>query len=226
MKARFLSFALLAAFTTPDCLPIDRTSIALPAPKTEGAVSVETALAARRSVRTYTKQPMTMAEVGQLLWAAQGITSPDGKRTAPSAMHRYPLEIAVVAQNVAGLANGAYHYVPATHSLELLKTNTSNQPLLAGATSQAQVHSAPVVFVIAAVYERMGSGAKERTWTDYEAGLASENLLLEAVALGFGAVVTGGIDVASVKNAVNFSGSEQVIVVIPVGHPGKEGNSK
>jgi nitroreductase len=93
--------------------------------------------------------------------------------------------------------------------------------MLASATSQAQVHSAPAVFVIAAVYERMGSGAKNHTWTDYEAGLASENLLLEAVALELGAVVTGGIDAAAVKEAMRFTGGEQVIVVIPVGHPAK-----
>ena len=77
------------------------------------------------------------------------------------------------------------------------------------------------MFVIAAVYERMGSGTKNRTWTDYEAGLASENLMLEAVALGLGSVVTGGIDAVAVKEAVKFTGSEQVIVVIPVGHPAK-----
>jgi len=221
MKPRLLWLALIATLTAPNCFPIDRTLITLPAPKKEGNVSVEAVLASRRSVRAFTKQAMTMAEVGQLLWAAQGITSPDGKRTAPSAMHRYPLEIAVVAQNVVGFANGAYRYVPATHSLELLNSVTSAQPLLASATSQAQVHSAPAVFVIAAVYERMGAGAKNHTWTDYEAGLASENLLLEAVALGFGAVVTGGIDAATVRDAVKFSGSEQVIVVIPVGRPAK-----
>jgi SagB-type dehydrogenase family enzyme len=221
VKPQLLSFALLGALAMPHCLPADRTLIALPAPKKDGNVSVEAALASRRSVRTYTRQGMTMAEVGQLLWAAQGITSPDGKRTAPSAMHRYPLEIAVVAQNVVGLANGAYRYVPATHSLELLNAATSAQPLLTGGTTQPQVHSAPAVFVIAAVYEGMGSGAKNHTWTDYEAGLASENLLLEAVALGFGAVVTGGIDATAVKDAVKFNGSEQVIVVIPVGRPAK-----
>jgi len=219
MKPRLAWFVLFAALAAPNCLPADHTLMTLPIPKREGNVSVEAALASRRSVRAYTKQPMTMAELGQLLWAAQGVTSSDGKRTAPSAMHRYPLEVAVVAQNVDGLARGAYRYVPATHSLVLLNAATSAQPLLAGATTQPQVHSAPAVFVIAAVYERMGSGAKNHTFTDYEAGLASENLLLEAVALGFGAVVTGGIDATTVKDAVKFSGSEQVIVVIPVGRP-------
>jgi SagB-type dehydrogenase family enzyme len=178
-------------------------------------------LAARRSVRGYTNQALTLAEVGQLLWAAQGVTSPDGKRTAPAAMHRYPLEVVVVAQKVDGLPGGAYRYVPANHSIERLIAARPGVPLLAASTTQTQVRSAPAVFVISAVYERMGSGAKNRTWTDYEAGLASENLLLEAVALELGAVVTGGIDPASVREAVKLTGEEQVIVVIPVGHPVK-----
>jgi SagB-type dehydrogenase family enzyme len=221
MTHRFLTLAALASFLAPGCFAAEPAVIALPSPKKAGSMSVEAALAARRSVRGYTQQVLTLAEVGQLLWAAQGVTSPDGKRTAPSAMHRYPLEIAVVAQNVDGLPSGGYRYVPAKHSLELLIAAKPGTPLLAGSTPQPQVHSAPAVFVIAAVYERMGPGAKNRTWTDYEAGLASENLLLEAVALGLGAVVTGGIDPASVKEAVKLTGGEEVIVVIPVGHPAR-----
>ena len=221
MNSRFLILVSLAALLAPSCLPVEPATISLPNPKKTGGVSVEKALAARRSIRAYTKQALTVADLGQLLWAAQGVTSPDGKRTAPSAMHRYPLEIAVVAQNVAGLPNGVYHYLPATHSLEMLTSTKPGTPLLAGATSQGQVQSAPAVFVIAAVYERMVSGAKNHTWTDYEAGLASENLMLQAVALGLGSVVTGGIDAGAVREAVRFNGSEQVIVVIPVGHPAK-----
>ncbi|HSP70212.1 MAG TPA: SagB/ThcOx family dehydrogenase [Bryobacteraceae bacterium] len=211
----------LAFFLAPDCFPAEPATISLPSPKKAGSMSVEAALAARRSVRGYTQQTLALADLGQLLWAAQGVTSTDGKRTAPSAMHRYPLEIVVVAQKVDGLASGAYRYVPAKHSLELLVAAKPGAPLLAGSAQQPQIQSAPAVFVIAAAYERMGSGAKNRMWTDYEAGLASENLLLEAVALGLGAVVTGGIDPASVKEAVKFTGGEEVIVVIPVGHPAR-----
>jgi len=218
MSHRCLTFAFLALFQVPAGFPAEPITVPLPSPKKVGGMSVETALAARRSLRDYTKQPLSLAEVGQLLWAAQGVTSPDGKRTAPSAMHRYPLEIAVVVQNVDGLSSGAYRYLPAKHSLELLVDAKPDARLL-GVTQQAQVQSAPAVFVITAVYERMGSGVRNRTWSDYEAGLASENLLLEAVALRLGAVVTGGIDPASVKEAIKLTGDEQVIVVIPVGHP-------
>ena len=221
MKRRFLTLAYFAFFLAPVCFPAEPAAVSLPSPKKTGSMSLESALAARRSVRSYTNQTLTLGEVGQLLWAAQGVTSPDGKRTAPSAMHRYPLEIAVVAQNVDGLPSGAYRYVPAKHSLELLAASKPGASLLAGSTPQAQIRSAPAVFVVAAVYERMGSGANNRTWTDYEAGLASENLLLEAVALELGGVVMGGIDPAFVKEAVKFTGGEQVIVVIPVGHPAK-----
>jgi len=219
MNRRLLAFASFVFLLAPGCFSAEPAAVSLPSPKKAGSISLEAALAGRRSVRGYTRQTLTLAEVGQLLWAAQGVTSPDGKRTAPSAMHRYPLEIAVVAQNVDGLPSGAWRYVPAKHSLELLIAARPGTTLLSGTTAQAQVHSAPAVFVISAVYERMGSGAKNRTWTDYEAGLASENLLLEAVALGLGAVVTGGIDPSSVKEAVKLTGGEQVIVVIPVGHP-------
>jgi SagB-type dehydrogenase family enzyme len=219
MSPRFPVLALLALLLAPASFAAEPNTVLLPSPRKAGGMSLEAALAARRSVRDYTRGTLTLAEVGQLLWAAQGVTSPDGKRTAPSAMHRYPLEIAVVAQNVEGLPSGAWRYVPAKHSLELLAAAKPGVPLLAGSTSQAQVHSAPAVFVVSAVYERMGSGAKNHPWTDYEAGLASENLLLEAVSLGLGGVVTGGIEPASVKEALKLTGGEEVIVVIPVGHP-------
>ncbi len=91
--------------------------------------------------------------------------------------------------------------------------------MLARATSQPQVHAAPAVFVVAAVYERMDAGPRSRTWTDYEAGLASENLLLQAVALRLGGVVVGGMDPAAAREAVRFTGREQVVVLVPVGHP-------
>jgi SagB-type dehydrogenase family enzyme len=219
---KLLTLGLLAALAAPACWPADASLLALPAPKKDGGASVEAALAARRSIRAYDQEPMTMIELGQLLWAAQGVTSADGKRTAPSAMHKYPLEIAVVIQNVCCLPNGAYRYLPAKHALELLALAKTGESMFGSvAAQQPQVKSAAAVFVIAAVYERMGTGARNHTFTDYEAGLASENLLLESVSLGLGGVVTGGIDASLVKQGVHFTGPEEVIVIIPVGHPAK-----
>ncbi len=216
------AFGVILVFLSASGAATDSGIVSLPAPRKEGRVSVEAALSARRSIRAYDRQGLTLDEVGQLLWAAQGVTGPDGRRAAPSARHRYPLEVAVVARDVAGLPAGAYRYLPASHSLERLAEAGGGRPMLADATSQAAVHAAPAVFVIAAAYQRMGAGARDRTWTDYEAGLASENLLLQAVALGLGGVVTGGMDPGAVKAAVKLAGDEQVIVVIPIGHPARE----
>ncbi len=210
---------LVLAAVAPAALAAEPRPISLPPPSKAGAVTVEAALATRRSIRSFSKQPLTLADVGQLLWAGQGVTGPDGKRTAPSARHLYPLELAVVAEDVEGLPRGAYRYVPARHALEPLAPAQGAGPMLAPATDQAQVHAAPAVFVVAAVYERMDAGPRRSTWTDYEAGLASENLLLQAVALRLGAVVVGGMDPAAARAAVHFTGREQVIVLIPVGHP-------
>lgn len=193
------------------------TGVALPPPRKEGPVSVEAALAARRSVRVFAPRALALADVAQLLWAAQGVTGPEGRRSAPSARRQYPLEVIVVAQRVEGLARGAYRYVPGRHALEPLAMAGAG-PQLALATDQPQVHAAPAVFVIAAVYERV-EGPRSRTWTDYEAGLATENLLLEVVALRLGAVVVGGFDPAAVQRASGLGAGEQVIIVVPVGHP-------
>jgi hypothetical protein len=108
MNRRALTFAFLGCLLIPAGFAAGPPAVSLPGPDKSGGMSLNDALAARRSVRDYTAQKLTLAEVGQLLWAAQGVTWPDGKRTAPSAMHRYPLEIAAVAQNVESLTSGVW----------------------------------------------------------------------------------------------------------------------
>lgn len=217
LARRLLVLALLAPGPGAAAAP----AVPLPPPQREGRLGVEAALATRRSVRAFTGDPLTLAELGQLLWAAQGVTGPEGQRTAPSARRQYPLELAVVAQHVDGLAPGAYRYLPARHALEPLAGAKPGERLLARATDQAQVHGAPAVFVIAAVYERMDAGSRARTWTDWEAGAATENLLLQAVALRLGAVVVGGMDPAAARKAVHLGEREQVVVLVPVGRPAR-----
>ena len=74
-------------------------------------MSLEEALARRRSVREFTREALTERELSQLLWAAQGITHAEGLRTAPSAGALYPLEIYLAT------AMGFYHYEPCGHRL-------------------------------------------------------------------------------------------------------------
>ena len=91
--------------------------IQLPEPRYDSDVSIEESIVQRRSVRDYTGEPLTLWEVSQLLWAAQGITSPHGWRTAPSAGGTYPLEAYVVVGDVEDLSLGVYRYIPKEHQL-------------------------------------------------------------------------------------------------------------
>ena len=81
-------------------------TIGLPAPQYDSEVSLEQSLLQRRSVRSYTGEPLRLDEVGQLLWAAQGITNEAGFRTAPSAGALYPLEVYLVSVDVTSLDPG------------------------------------------------------------------------------------------------------------------------
>src|SRR4030042_5494230 len=90
-------------------------SIVLPEPAHDSDVALEQALLQRRSVRNFQEGALTLKQLGQLMWAAQGITDPTGKRTAPSAGALYPLEIYAVVGNVEGISPAIYKYKPDSH---------------------------------------------------------------------------------------------------------------
>ena len=92
------------------------SGVSLPAPPAAGTMSLEEALAQRRSVREFAPGALTLAEVSRLAWAAQGAIKPEG-RTAPSAGATYPLEVYLAVGEVKGLAAGVYRYRPGPHRL-------------------------------------------------------------------------------------------------------------
>jgi len=71
-------------------------------------ISLEEALLKRHSIREFSKKSLTLFEISQLLWFAQGITSPWGGRTVPSVGALYPLGIYLVAGEVDNLSPGVY----------------------------------------------------------------------------------------------------------------------
>jgi len=203
-----------ASTAAPPSAPVAVTP--LPTPAVSGDVSLEAVLAGRRSVREFSDRPLAAAELGQLLWAAQGITDPRGYRTAPSAGALYPLEIYVAT------AGGLYHYVPARHALVVVGGSDVRQALVEAALRQEAVSQAPAVFVIAAVYERTAAkyGAERSPrYVHLEAGHAAQNILLQAVTLGLGAVPIGAFDDEAIQEAMGLPAEEQPLYLIPVGRP-------
>ena len=126
VSKKILVFALTVLSLSAGCVPGEEptparlppeTEVELPEPRQDSAVSIEETLLKRRSVRHYTGEPLTLQEVSQLLWAAQGTTDPRGFRTAPSAGATYPLETYIVVGDVQDLTEGVYRYESAEHKL-------------------------------------------------------------------------------------------------------------
>jgi len=187
----------------------------LPSPSLDGGMSLEAAIVRRRSVRAFTSEPLTLEQVGQLLWAAQGITAPNGLRAAPSAGALYPLELYVI------LPDGLYHYRPDGHRLTRLTAEDMRLAAWEAGLRQDALRAAPAVFLFTAVYARTAEryGDRAPRYVHMEVGHAAQNLSLQAVALGLGSVPIGALEAASLQSALGLSDDHEPLYLLPVGYP-------
>lgn len=194
-------------------------TIRLPEPLLDSKTSVERAIRKRRSVRSFKDSPLTLAEVSQLLWAAQGITSQQGLRTAPSAGALYPLEVYLVAGNVDGLPAGVYHYRPMKHELVRVIAGDKRTELCTAALGQSSVKNAAAVIVFTAVYERttVKYGERGMQYVHMETGHAAQNVSLQAVPLDIGTVVIGAFHDSEMRKVLKMPDREQPLCAMPVG---------
>jgi len=194
-------------------------TITLPDPDYDGEYSIEQTLLRRRSIRSYSDEPLSLAEISQLLWAAQGITNRQGYRTAPSAGALYPLEVYLVAGNVNDLLDGIYHYVPRGHKLEKVVKGDKRVELWAASLRQDCVAEGAAVIVLSAVYKRTTwkYGKRGNQYVHIEVGHAAENVFLQAVALDLGAVIIGAFYDDKVQKVINMRKEEIPLLIIPIG---------
>ncbi len=154
---RFLlcTFLLIAApliWAQPAPTPVS-SRVELPAPQRSGGMPLDAALAQRRSVRSFQSTRLTLPQISQLLWAAQGVTDDHGHRTAPSAHAQYFLHLYLAAPD------GFFEYLPAAHALQKL----SDKDIRSTLSSQETVKAAPAVFLIAGEYDRAAKGMDRET---------------------------------------------------------------
>ncbi|KUH33090.1 nitroreductase [Thermococcus celericrescens] len=195
--------------------------VVLPEPRLTGEMSVEEAIAKRRSIRSYRNEPLTLEQLSQLLWAAQGITYSARKfRAAPSAGATYPFEVYVVAGNVEDLGPGVYRYDPFNHTLVLVKEGDYRRALQRAALDQSWVGRAAVDIVLVAYYERTTHYYGERgiRYVHMEAGHIGQNLYLQATALNLGIVAVGAFYDDQVAEIIGVEGVP--LYIFPVGVPG------
>lgn len=188
-------------------------ALALPSPRTDGRTSLEQAFLQRGSVREFDDEPLTLGELGQLLWAAQG--QREEGRTVPSAGGLYPLELYVAHPD------GVYHYRSDGHEVAAVSGTDIREPLAVAALDQRAFHTAPAVVAITGVNERMARkyAGRAEQYVLIEAGHAAQNLLLQAGVLGIGAVPNGAFDDATVAELFGLPEGTAPLYLIPIGRP-------
>lgn len=190
--------------------------IKLPEPRTESETSLETCLSRRRTIRSFEPQFLDVHVLGQLLWAAQGVTSADGFRTAPSAGATYPLEVYLAATEWMG------RYIPHSHALEILQRQDLRHQIAHAALEQDFIDQAPCSILLAAVIEwttrRYGPERSPR-YIAIEVGHAAQNLILQATSLGLGCVPVGAFNDAQIARIFNLPPGQKPFYLIPLGWP-------
>lgn len=193
--------------------------VKLPPPKQTGQVSIEEALARRRSVREFDEDALSDAEHGQLLWASQGITHRKmGLRTAPSAGALYPLEVYLVTKE------GVFHYEPQAHRLKKTMSGDVRNALSNASLRQESVAEAPAILVLAGVYERTAKKygpARAERYVHLEAGHAAQNVLLQAIAFDLAAVPIGAFDDDEVQQVLALPRTHRPLYLLPIGRPAR-----
>jgi len=193
--------------------------VSLPDPVRDGGVSLERALSARESVREFTSSSLTLGDVSQLLWSAQGETRRGGGRTTPSAGGLYPLEIYVMVGAVENLEPGIYRYRPERHDLLAVGAGDHRSQLASAALSQSWMRDAAIMIVVAAQYARTTGkyGERGRKYVHMEVGHTAQNVYLQATALGLGTTFVGAFNDNQVKGIIGLPAAEHPLGIMPVG---------
>lgn len=193
--------------------------VRLPPPEFKGQLSVAEAIRLRRSVWEFGRGGLALADVSQLLWAAQGVTHRDGLRSAPSAGALYPLELYLVSADVEGLPAGIYSYRPRTHEMVQSGSGDVRKRLASAALDQTWVRRAPAIIIITGVYERTTKeyGKRGHRYAHIEVGHVAQNIYLQVTALGLGTVLVGAFDDSVVQSVLQLPSDHEPLGIMPVG---------
>lgn len=186
----------------------------LPKPSLAGSMSLEQTIAARRSRRDFLSQALTLEQISQLTWAAQGQDVSSKYRTVPSAGATYPLKLFVVIEQ------GMFAYLPAKHAIEKLTEQDLRSALASAGWGQEFIQAAPLTLVFAAQFARTTGryGQRGIRYVYMEAGHAAQNVHLQAESLGLGSVAVGAFDDASVSRVLSLPEDLEPIYMVVVGY--------
>ncbi len=210
---RRLSIAILLCISCLACLALAQglQPIQLPKPQTDGGKPLMQVLKERKSTREFSSRELSNQILSNLLWAAFGVSRPDGRRTAPSAMNRQEVDIFVI------MAKGAWLYDAKEQSLK----PAVDGDLRALAGTQEWVKDAPLNLVYVADTAKMGGGDEEdkTLFAGADTGFVAQNVYLYCASEGLATVVRASVDRPALSKALGLRPEQKIILAQTVGYP-------
>ena len=200
-------------------------TVQLPSHLREETALFSEVLQVRKSIRSFSNQPLSKVDLAFLLWASTGIQRREHGydfRTTPSAGALYPIETYIAANNVEDVQEGIYHYNIKDHSLEEIKTGNFGGPLAHAALDQSMCATAPAVFIWTAIFNRSKWKYSQRAYryVYLDAGHIAQNLALAAASITCGSCQVGAFFDDEINSIVDISGKEESAIYLSVvGHP-------
>jgi SagB-type dehydrogenase family enzyme len=198
--------------------------VTLPEPKLEGGLPTSEAIAARRSIRSYSTRPMTLDELSSFLYLTSGISADrwgNARRTAPSSGALYPIEVYPIVHNVDGVERGVYHYAYREHALELVRAEDMRTRVVEQGLGQEFLGQCGAVLFVTNILQRMRPKYQDRSYRYglLEAGHIGENGYLAATSMGLGACGIGAFMDDAMNEMLGVDGVEEAVVyMLAVGH--------
>lgn len=208
---RKVQLLLLCLFISMATFAADKV-IRLPKPNLNRNSEVMQAFANRHSTREYAAKALTLTDLSDLLWAANGINRPEeGKRTAPSAMNKQDVDVYVV------LPEGIYLYEAKAHQLNLVAEGDHRGAVAGG---QAFVKSAPVSLLLVSDLSRLGDAKNTHTQLmgAVDAGIVSQNISIFCSAAKLATVPRASMDTAKLKSVLKLTDTQLPLMNHPVGY--------
>lgn len=185
---------MIVLFAVVLCGTLAAADIQLPEPNKNGGMPLMEALAKRRTRRTFSDKPLSLQMLSDLLWAANGISSPDGRRTAPTARNLQELELGVL------LPQGTFIYDAQNNKL-IQRSSTPNR----GAMN------------IAIIWNTQKQ--KKLEFAAVDSGFIGQNIYLFATANGLNSVFKATFNRKSVTEKLKLEKHRKVLYVHTIGFP-------
>ena len=209
---RFIVILSVLCMTTMSLFAQDLQDIKLNDPNKSRGSAFMKALSDRQSVREYDTKDVSLQDLSDLLWAANGVNRPNGNRTAPSANNRQEIDVYVINKD------GAYLYDPANHMLKPVAKGDFRKEV---AGQQDFVTSAPVCILLVANLEKLGNPTAEgtRITAGLDAGIVNQNINVFCAAVGLATVPRGSMNKDELKKILKLTDNQYIMLNNPVGYP-------